>query len=179
MRRLPTFLFVFLEDLIFTSPELYLASEIETQLRWIFKTIDQHIRTRKTEMPKKAVRPLEPQVYIIKSLPRYNFARMTMSFNEFTYRQEKFNNMVEQIGRCYGFGTINCYSIDPSDRLCFDEAGSGRQLSHRGMYRFWRELLQTIACMDRDKDINNRRKIMDEEERRRDKSRFGNTNRRY
>lgn len=172
MRRLPTLMFIFLEDLIFTSAEIYLASEVESQLRWIFKTIDNFIKQRKSEMPQKALRQAEPQVYIIRSFPRFNFGRMKLHYDEFVYRQEKYNTLLEQIARCYGFGTVQIYSIDPKDRLCFNDAGTGRQLSHRGMFHFWRELLQAISYIDREKDEDNRKRILDEENRKRDKHPF-------
>lgn len=163
MRHLPSKIFIFIDDLIFTSAEIYLPSEIEAQLRWIFSTIDNTIKARKRQMPNRALRPQEPRIFVVKSLPRYDFGRMRLAYPEFVYRQERFNVMLDQIGRCFGIGTTDTVSINPKDVLCFDENGNGRKLSHRGMYRFWRELCQTIADMDRDKDRENRRRIVDKE----------------
>lgn len=114
-------------------------------------------------MPAKAVRSQEPQIFLIKSLPRYDFGRMRLSYREFTHRQDKYNTLLQQIGRCFGFGVIEIYSISPRDRLCYDEDGNGRQLAHRGMYRFWRELLQVVSDMDREKDKLHRKRILQEE----------------
>lgn len=162
-RRLPSMIFLFLDDLIFTSAEIYLPSEIEAQLRWIFSNIDNAIKERKKQLPNRALRAQEPRIYTVKSLPRYDFARMRLSYSEFLYRQERFNVMLDQIGRCFGFGTTDTLSINSKDVLCYDENGNGRRLSHRGMYRFWRELCQNIAEMDRDRDRENRRRIFQEE----------------
>lgn len=162
-QRLPTFIIVFLEDLMFTSAEIYLPSEIEAQLRWIFANIDQSLKERKKIMPNKSLRPQEPKILLVKSLPRYDFGTMKLSYSEFTYRQDRYNILLQQIGRCFGFETIDTQSISPRDMLCFDESGSGRQFSNRGKYRFWRELCQTIAEIDKSKDRDNRRRILQEE----------------
>lgn len=171
--QMPSVIFLFLEDLIFTSTEIYLPSEIEAQLRWIFGSIDHMLKTRRRIMPKNSIRSLEPAVLLIKSLPRYDFGRMNMAYSEFTYRQERFNTMLQQIGNCYGFQVVETLSIHHKDYLCFDESGNGRQLSNRGKYRFWRELFQTMAENDKAKDRQNRKRILDEEMTRRGRSTYG------
>lgn len=164
--RLPSMVFLFLDDLIFTSGEIFLPSEIEAQLRWIFEKVDQAFKERKRIMPFRALRLQEPKVYLIKSLPRYDFGRMRMAYSEFSYRQDRYNTLLYQIGRCYGFETIDTLSINTRDLLCYDEGGNGRQLSNRGKYRFWRELCQTVAEIDRSKDHDHRKRILQEELRR-------------
>lgn len=161
--RLPTMIFVFMDDLIFTSGEIYLLSEIEKQLRWVFSTMEEQLKTRKKSLPMRSIRPREPKIFLIKSLPRYDFGRMTFPYAEFVYRQERYNTMLHQIGGCFGYKVIDTLSIDEKDRLCFDESGNGRQLSTRGMYRFWRELCQIISEIDKEKDRDNRKRILEEE----------------
>lgn len=181
LTRLPSIIFVFLDDLIFTSGEIFLPSEVEVQLRWIFTQVDDDIKTRKKAMPHKAVRALEPKIYLVKSLPRYNFGRTKMPFSEFIYRQERYNTLLYQIGRCFGYDVMDITSINHNDLLCFDEGGNGRQLSNRGKYRFWRELCQHVADSDRQKDKENRKRILQDElkQRERDRSFYNRNNNSY
>lgn len=160
-----------MEDLIFTSGEIFLPSEIESQLRWIFEQIDSNLKTRRKEMPNRALRPQEPRIFTIRSLPRYDFGKMRLPYSEFIYRQERYNTLLYQIGRCYGFDTLDSMSIDAKDLLCFDESGTGRQLSNRGKYRFWRELCQHVSEYDKEKDRDNRKRILKEELDHRDRDR--------
>lgn len=179
--RLPSLIFLFMEDLIFTSGEIFLPSEIEVQLRWIFQQVDSSLKNRKRIMPTRAIRAQEPRTFIVKALPRYDFGKMRLPFSEFLYRQERYNTLLYQIGRCYGFGVMDVMSIDSNDLLCFDESGTGRQLSNRGKYHFWRELCQYVADFDKEKDKDNRKRILNEELNQREHNRhhFQASTRRY
>lgn len=69
---MPAMLLYIIDTDLFTEPELYLPSEIEASLRWIFSTCDEVIKNRKRSMPQRSIAYGEPLLYVMKAIPRFD-----------------------------------------------------------------------------------------------------------
>lgn len=158
---LPALIVLMIDEDIFMTPELYLPSEIETHLRWIFKNIDQTIKSRRRNMPLRLLTPGEPHVYVLRSLPHCDVG-IDPNIMIFQDRHQKFNALLQAIGRCYAIGTINIQTIDPQDTRCYKQS-DGTILDTKGHYRLWRELFATMSDILREMDKDKRKRILQEE----------------
>lgn len=157
---LPALIILLIDEDIFMSPELYLPSEIESHLRWIFDNIDQALKTRRRAMPLRSFTQGQPQLYVLRALPRFDNGN-DPTILLFQDRHQKFNNMLQAIGRCFAIGTINIQTVSAEEYKCFEQ--DGHTLNARGNYRFWREMLATMNDIFHDMDRDRRRKILQEE----------------
>lgn len=158
---LPALIVLLLDEDIFMKPELYLPSEIEAHLRWIFDNINQTLKLRHRSMPLRCFLQGEPHVYVVKALPHSDIGQdpKIMLFQD---RHDKYNNLLQAIGRCYAIGTINIHTIHADDARCFKQ-DDGSKLDAKGFYRLWRELLGTMNDIIREMDKEKRRKILQDE----------------
>lgn len=175
---LPALIIYIMDDDIFSEPELYLPSEIELHLRWIFSVFDETLKSRKREMPKRAFLQGQPQSYIFKALPRFDDGN-DPNYLVYEDRVAKYNSLLQAIGRCFSIGTINIQDITPHDYRSFKQ-NDGKSLSTYGHYRLWREALTTIHEITHDLERDQRKRILQDEvgrretdrNRRRDNPRF-------
>lgn len=158
---LPALILFMLDVDIFCKPELYLPSEIEAQLRWIFGQITDLIKNRKKLLPQRAYQIGEPMLYVMKMLPRFDNGT-DPNYILYSDRIEKFNTLLQAIARCYAVGTVNVQTITSDDARSFDRI-TGKDLDSTGHYRLWRELLSTLYDITRDQERNRRHKIFQEE----------------
>lgn len=158
---LPSVILFFIDDSVFCKPELYLPSEIEAQLRWIFSKVTDMIRNRKREMPQRSYSAGEPLLYVVKALPRFDNGS-DPNYLLFSDRLEKYNVLLQAIARCYAIGTVNVQTISSDDSRLFDR-NSGKELDSTGHYRLWRELLSTLYEISKDQERSRRHKIFQEE----------------
>lgn len=158
---LPAVILFFLDPEIFFTPELYLPSEIESQLRWIFAQITELIKARKRAMPQRSFLQGAPMLYVMKALPRFDNGT-DPNYLIFSDRVDKFNSLLQAIARCYAIGTVNVQTITSDDSRSFDRI-TGKDLDSSGHYRLWRELLSTLYEITRDQERSRRHKIYQEE----------------
>lgn len=158
---LPSVILLLLDHEIFSTAELYLPSEIESQLRWIFSQVTNMIKERKRESPERSFRCGEPLIYVMKILPRFDNGT-DPNYLLFADRVEKFNTLLQAIARCYAIGTVNVQNINPDDSRLFDRK-TGKELDSSGHYRLWRELLSTLYEITKDQERAKRHRIFQEE----------------
>lgn len=158
---LPSVVLIFIDTDLFTNLELYLPSEIESQLRWVFSQIVEMFKNRKKELPQRSFVVGEPLMYVMKALPRFDNGS-DPNFLLFQDRLEKFNTLLQAIARCYAIGTVNVQSITSDDSRWFDR-DTGKHLDSSGHYRLWRELLSTLYEITKDQNRTRRHKIFQEE----------------
>lgn len=153
---LPTVVVYFLDDDLFMKPELFLPSEIEAHLRWLFQDFDQAIKLRKRTAPHRSVKMGEPQSYVVKALPRCDVGN-DASFLIFEERVNKFNSLLQAIGRCYSIGTINIQTLEADDARNY-KPSDGATLDVRGHYKLWREILATLHDITNDIERENKKR---------------------
>lgn len=158
---MPAMILYIIDTDLFENPELYLPSEIEGHLRWIFQTCDEAIKMRKKSMPQRSIMHGEPLLYVMKAFPRYDNGS-DPNYLLFTDRLNKFNTLLQAIARCYAVGTINIQTLVGDDARWFDKK-TGKKLEPSGHYRLWREVLSTLYDITRDQDRIKRRKIISDE----------------
>lgn len=167
---MPSIVVYFLDDDIFTAPELFIPSEIESQLCWIFQDFAATLRERRRDMPLRSLNTL-------KNLPHFDNGSDS-SILIFQDRLQKFNNLLQAIGRCFSVGTINIQTITEHDSGCFDKSNT-RQLDTRGHYRLWRELLKTLSDIAQDIERDRRKRVLQEEVHIRDRSQHNHSDSHY
>lgn len=158
---IPSVILLFIDEEIFCNPELYLPSELETQLRWIFAQVANMLKLRKKEIPQRCFVVGDPLLYVVKSLPRFDNGS-DPNYLLFSDRLEKFNTLLQAIARCYAIGTVNVQTITSDDSRLFNRT-TGKDLDSSGHYRLWRELLSTLYDSTKDQDRSYRHKIYQEE----------------
>lgn len=158
---LPSVILLFLDADIFTDSELYLPSEVEAQLCWVFSQITSMIKDRKWQSPQRSFISGEPLLYVMKILPRFDNGT-DPNYLLFADRVEKFNSLLQAIARCYAIGTVNVQNINPDDSRLFDRK-TGKDLDSSGHYRLWRELLSTLYEITKDQERAKRHWIFQEE----------------
>lgn len=163
--QLPSLIVFMIDPDMFMAPELYLPSELEAHLRWFFDDMDQALKNRRRNMPLRSLNQGEPHVYVIKAIPRCNIGT-DPNYLIYQDRHQKFNILLQAIGRCYAVGTINIHTITADDTRCFKPT-DGTSLDTRGFYRLWRELLSTMADILHEMDREKRKRIFQEEEKQR------------
>lgn len=156
-KYLPVLIIYILDEDIFMKPELYLPSEVEIHLRWIFSDFDQALKQWKRAAPTRSFRQGEPQSYVLKAIPRYDVGT-DANYLLFEDRLSKYNNMLQAIARCYSIGTVNIQTIQGDDPRLFTE--SGKTLQSSGHYKLWREVLQTMDQILKDMEDDKRRRSL-------------------
>lgn len=132
---MPVMILHIIDEDIFTEPELYLPSEIEKQLCWIFSIIDENVKLCKIALPKRSMNFGEPLQYVAKSIPRFDNGT-DPSYLIFADRLEKYNTLLQAIARCYAIGTVNMQTLTLDDSRLFDRK-SGKTLDTTGYYKYW------------------------------------------
>lgn len=158
---LPTIVVYFLDDDLYMGPELFLPSEVESHLRWIFSDFDQALKTRKRGAPQRSYNQGQPQSYVLKALPRCDVGT-DPNYLIFEERFSKFNNLLYAIGRCYSIGTINIQTLQGDDTRNY-KSTDGASLDIRGHYKLWREILSTLYQITKDMEHEKRRRMLQEE----------------
>lgn len=159
---LPALIVFLIDEDFFMTPELYLPSELEAHLRWFLDDADQTLKGRCRNMPLRSLNQGEPHLYMVKAIPHCDIGT-DPNYLIFQDRHQKFNALLQAIGRCYAVGTINIHTIVSDDARCFKQS-DGSKLDPREYYRLWRELLATMADILHEMDREKRKRILQEED---------------